>query len=190
MRLLRAAQLVLGLLAAVFVPIALKASILPVRTLPIQSQATLEGSVDKHGRLVLPLSPDGTRILKKSAVAKVEKPPGMGAQAKRVNTSAYKAVVPPEELPSQHLSGIYEYAHKNGDLSQLSDDRSPDSEAWDNGIAICACMFQENTTDIREWLLYHRCGRPPRLVCVTVLSVTVILLLSFSPSPTPSPPER
>lgn len=43
-----------------------------------------------------------------------------------------------------------------GDLPQLPEGRSPDSDAWNNSIAICACMLKENVTDVREWLQYHR----------------------------------
>ena len=29
---------------------------------------------------------------------------------------------------------------------------------WENSIAICAVLRDENVTDVREWLQYHRCG--------------------------------
>ena len=36
----------------------------------------------------------------------------------------------------------------------------PQSEAWDNSVAVCAIMKQEKLSDIREWLLYHQCAPP------------------------------
>lgn len=44
-----------------------------------------------------------------------------------------------------------------GDLPPLNPDRSPESATWVNSVAVCACMLKENVTDVREWLLYHRC---------------------------------
>ena len=64
--------------------------------------------------------------------------------------------VPAEEVPSRHGHSQWLRAHKHGDLPMLSPDRSPDSDTWNNSVSICACMLQENTTDVREWLLYHR----------------------------------
>lgn len=57
----------------------------------------------------------------------------------------------------------------------------PMSDAWDNSIAVCAIMMQEQINDIREWLLYHKYGPFPLLpahcdscicamVCVVVVS--------------------
>ena len=53
-----------------------------------------------------------------------------------------------------------------GDLPQLPLERGPDSDTWDNSVAICACMLKENITDVREWLQYHRCDPS---VCYTFL---------------------
>lgn len=74
----------------------------------------------------------------------------------RGDTSCSRGAVPPSQAPKQHQKGVYIRAHRYGDLSALRQDRNPWDPAWDNGIAICACMFQENTTDVREWLLYHK----------------------------------
>lgn len=65
--------------------------------------------------------------------------------------------VPPEEIPGHHKHRAWVQAHEHGDLPRLPTDRSPDSDTWDNSVSICACMLQENTTDVREWLLYHKC---------------------------------
>lgn len=64
--------------------------------------------------------------------------------------------VPPEEVPGHHTHHAWVQAHKYGDLPMLPVDRSPDSDTWDNSVSICACMLEENTTDVREWLLYHK----------------------------------
>ena len=40
-------------------------------------------------------------------------------------------------------------------------DVDPQSEEWDNSVAVCAIMKQEKLSDIREWLLYHQCALPP-----------------------------
>lgn len=167
-----ALQLVLGALAAVLVPVALTSSIWPLRKLAVDSNLKLDDLSDATSVSVSFLPADRNRVLKQSQPArnwfgallgtsknasKKPAPPGMGARATRLSNSSYRAAVPLEQLPKQHQSGIYEYAHQHGDLSPLREDRSPDSDTWDNGIAICACMLQENATDIREWLLYHRC---------------------------------
>ena len=44
------------------------------------------------------------------------------------------------------------------DLPQLGWEHNPNHTSWKNSIGICATMFQENMTDVREWLIYHRCG--------------------------------
>lgn len=67
------------------------------------------------------------------------------------------ATVAPFEVPYQHKHSVYKRAHRYGDLPALRGDMRPDSEEWDNSIAICACMFGENTTDIREWIMYNKC---------------------------------
>ena len=42
--------------------------------------------------------------------------------------------------------------------SQPQKEVDPQSEEWDNSIAVCAIMKQEKLNDIREWLLYHQCA--------------------------------
>ena len=69
---------------------------------------------------------------------------------------AAPATVPQDEVPYQHKHSVYKRAHRFGDLPFLRADMSPDSEKWDNSIAICACMFGENATDVREWIMYNR----------------------------------
>lgn len=66
------------------------------------------------------------------------------------------AVVPDDDVPYQHKHSVYKRAHRFGDLPALRSDMSPDSEMWDNSIAICACMLGENATDVREWIMYNR----------------------------------
>lgn len=48
---------------------------------------------------------------------------------------------------------------------------SPFSLDWDNTIAICAIMRQENLEDLREWLQYHRCA----FLCPETLAFSVPL---------------
>jgi hypothetical protein len=63
-------------------------------------------------------------------------------------------------LWSQLNSWAYRKTHMRGDVSPLPENRSPFGSEWKNSVAICAIMMGENTTDVREWLLYHRCGVP------------------------------
>lgn len=84
----------------------------------------------------------------------------------------YISAVPDSQLPKQHRRGIYKRAHRYGDLSALRADRGPWDPSWDNSIAICALMYLENTTDVREWLLYHR--YLPIIMCM-VAAVAMIL---------------
>lgn len=43
-------------------------------------------------------------------------------------------------------------------LPALPKERAPWHADWNNSIAVCAAMRDENATDVREWLLYYRCG--------------------------------
>jgi hypothetical protein len=43
-------------------------------------------------------------------------------------------------------------------LPTMGFDHSPTSSQWTNSIAFCTIMKDENITDIREWLTYHRCA--------------------------------
>ena len=45
-----------------------------------------------------------------------------------------------------------------GELCDLPKSFGPWNKKWENSIAICAVMRDENVTDVREWLQYHRCG--------------------------------
>lgn len=40
--------------------------------------------------------------------------------------------------------------------AEASETTNPFSSAWNNTVAICAIMREENIADIREWLQYHR----------------------------------
>ena len=50
--------------------------------------------------------------------------------------------------PSPELSG----------LPPLPLSHAPSSDTWDNRIAVCAIMKDENTDDVTEWLAYYRCA--------------------------------
>ena len=53
------------------------------------------------------------------------------------------------------LNKIWNHAYELGHLPELSEPvRKPGQES---SVAICATMKDENTTDVREWLLYYRC---------------------------------
>lgn len=60
---------------------------------------------------------------------------------------------------------MWEYTRRRGSLPQKVDDTG-------NKVAICTSMRGENSTDIREWVLYYRFA--------THLFVSGILLLSFA----------
>jgi hypothetical protein len=49
-------------------------------------------------------------------------------------------------------------ADHNHDLSELPESKGPWHPNWSNSIAICAIMREEQIADVREWLLYYRCG--------------------------------
>eukprot|EP00892_Ulva_mutabilis_P000948 jgi/Ulvmu1/10854/UM007_0028.1 len=52
---------------------------------------------------------------------------------------------------------LWRRAHVSGDLPLLDDsEHGPNSTLWSNSVAICATMKEENSTDVREWLLYYR----------------------------------
>jgi hypothetical protein len=44
-----------------------------------------------------------------------------------------------------------------GTSKKPDEERSPWHANWDNSIAICAIMRQENITDVVEWLSYYQC---------------------------------
>lgn len=78
--------------------------------------------------------------------------------AEKVAAAYPKSQVPVGQINGHHFHSIWLENHQDGDLPMLTPDRSPYSDTWDNSVSICACMLRENTTDVREWLLYHRCA--------------------------------
>ena len=59
--------------------------------------------------------------------------------------------------PQRAYKSVWEYTHTVGDLAQLeSSAHGPNSTQWNNSVAICATMKNENATDVREWLLYYK----------------------------------
>lgn len=62
-----------------------------------------------------------------------------------------------ERLKKQLDSWAYRKTHWHNDVEALPEDRSPMGHDWDNSVAICAIMRGEFMTDVREWLLYHKC---------------------------------
>lgn len=86
----------------------------------------------------------------------LESPEQSAAQSIVSEPKKYQSIVPEEDIPGHHKHKAWRQSHRDGDLPLLPFDRSPDSELWDNSVAICACMLQENVTDVREWLVYHR----------------------------------
>lgn len=46
--------------------------------------------------------------------------------------------------------------HLDGGLSPKPDTSGPDSPTWRNSMAICSMIKDENSTDVREWVLYYR----------------------------------
>ena len=89
----------------------------------------------------------------------------------------FPSQVPRDQVPKKHKFAIYRYTHMYGDLPAPLGLRRPTEgtrlewakrqrkwgkwHGWDNAIAICASMFQENMQDVREWLLYHQCASLP-----------------------------
>lgn len=74
--------------------------------------------------------------------------------------------------PSKHTSPLLNYSGKppaskhhepkenDGTTATRKPQRevSPKSQGWDNSIAVCAIMKQEQVSDVREWLMYHKCA--------------------------------
>lgn len=55
--------------------------------------------------------------------------------------------------------GKWKTTHGEGNLPELpSATHGPDSPQWNNSVAICALMKSENSTDVREWLMYYKCA--------------------------------
>lgn len=49
--------------------------------------------------------------------------------------------------------------HQDGGLAPKPDSLGPDSAAWSNTVAICSLIKDENSTDVREWVIYYRCAQ-------------------------------
>jgi hypothetical protein len=137
---------VLGLLSPVFVTVLQRAGWL-VDTAPAQSPWQMRAP-SEDAAIILTVERGQREI--------VSDPETRPVAAKKRDWLATS--VPESQIPHHHRNGWWESIHQDGDLPALRDDRSPDDPSWDNSIAICACMFKENTTDIREWVLYHRCA--------------------------------
>lgn len=81
---------------------------------------------------------------------------------------------PPSKPIPFHLSHghFYTESHAKGDLPQLPISRSPTHKSWNNSVAICAVTKLDHTTDVREWVQYHRCvGVPSRSFHVAMISL-------------------
>lgn len=52
----------------------------------------------------------------------------------------------------------YKEQHADGGLKPKPVSSGPDGTAWRNSVAICSMIKDENTTDVREWVMYYRCG--------------------------------
>jgi hypothetical protein len=69
-------------------------------------------------------------------------------------SSTLNRMVPPSHELSKCLPS---------DSSGQPQDHAPWHENWNNSIAICAIMRQENITDVVEWLSYYKYVPPPEL---------------------------
>lgn len=67
-----------------------------------------------------------------------------------------KSDVPKDQIPGHHTHMMWLENHRHGDIPIPPPENSPYSDTWENSVSICACMLKENTTDVREWLMYHR----------------------------------
>lgn len=65
-----------------------------------------------------------------------------------------RAQLAADMLKRQH---IWRQAVRDGDVPKLSNWLAPWGPAWRNSIALCSTVRQENTTDLREWLMHYRC---------------------------------
>lgn len=73
------------------------------------------------------------------------------------------------------LDKIWNHAHDQGHLPELSEPIHKSGQ--DNSVAICATMMDENSTDVREWLLYYR-----YFLSSTSIVVSMCLYLGFAAS--------
>jgi hypothetical protein len=70
---------------------------------------------------------------------------------------ALRGSAPTQRTDRQLLHyGDYKAAKAQGDLPPLPPERAPNGSEWDNSVAICTSMHRENSTDIREWILYYK----------------------------------
>lgn len=51
---------------------------------------------------------------------------------------------------------VWAYTRRRGSLPLKPALSSPASASWNNTIAMCTSVRAENTTDLREWVMYHR----------------------------------
>eukprot|EP00892_Ulva_mutabilis_P000947 jgi/Ulvmu1/10853/UM007_0027.1 len=77
--------------------------------------------------------------------------------------------------PHRKFTSIWDDTHAAGDLPELASSHGPNSAQWSNSVAICATMKDENSTDVREWLLYYQW-----------LGVDHVYLSENTQSPTPT----
>lgn len=49
-------------------------------------------------------------------------------------------------------------AHADGPLMPKPLEAGPDRDSWTNSIGLCSMIQDENSTDIREWILYYKCA--------------------------------
>jgi hypothetical protein len=66
-------------------------------------------------------------------------------------------LLPSEELPVETSLQAERLSVSMGGLPKLPDSQAPWRPGWGNSVALCTTMRRENVTDVREWLLYHKC---------------------------------
>lgn len=71
--------------------------------------------------------------------------------------STFRAPAAGQKWVEGQCNGKWRTTHGEGNLPELpSDTHGPDSPHWENSVAICALMKAENSTDVREWLMYYK----------------------------------
>lgn len=89
---------------------------------------------------------------------------GIAAAEQVTNSTELREEQTRDELGSKLLpklqiyDEIYADAHENGDLPQLPINRSPVDASWNNSVAICALSETDYTSDVREWVQFHKCA--------------------------------
>jgi hypothetical protein len=90
---------------------------------------------------------------------------------RRLQSEAKELWRPPRQssaLPADNVTGLtqasrseashHAYPEIHGCTSTApSVDRAPWQPMWNNTLALCATMRQENATDVVEWLSYYKC---------------------------------